>query len=148
MTIFKLGWPAGLWHAALVGVCWMASHDASASGGLVAPPLQGVWGTGMEGERLLFTATPEGGRIEMGCATGSLLGPIHPGGDGKFQAVGTFDKPTAGPQMANKSTAPNARFVGELQDGVLTLSILPDGATAPQVFKLHQGVRVKLFRCL
>jgi hypothetical protein len=143
MKIFKLGC-----CVALLGVCWMASPEAQASGGLVAPPLEGVWGTGMEGERMLLTVTPEGGRIEMGCATASLVGPIHPGGDGKFQAVGSFERHRPGPEMANKSAAVSARFVGELQDGVLTLSMLPEGATTPQVFKLRQGVRVKLFRCL
>jgi hypothetical protein len=113
--------------------------------GLVAPPLQGLWA----GDRMQLTVDAKGGRIEMDCASGTLTGPLNPGGDGKFQATGTFEQHQPGPQRADKAAAAvSARFVGELHAGAMTLTILTEGGAAPQVFNLREGARVKLVRCL
>ena len=115
----------------------------------MAEPLQGAWGSAAGSERLLLTVDALGGRIEMDCATGQLSGPVRFDGQGKFQASGTFDKHPAGPQRADgPAAAVNARFTGELHDGVMTLTIQADGTNSPQVFRLREGLRVKLLRCL
>lgn len=114
-----------------------------------AAPLQGVWGSASGSQRLLLTVDALGGRIEMDCASGVLAGPVQPDGQGKFQVSGTFEQHLAGPQRAGvASTAVKARFTGEMHEGALTLSILAEGTSSPQVFQLREGARVKLIRCL
>jgi hypothetical protein len=115
---------------------------------LVPPPLSGQWA----GDRMILTLDANGGRIEMDCASGSLQGPIIPGGDGKFQTQGSFSQHRAGPDLveqpagAKNAPAPT-RYSGELQDDVLKLSVLAPGSSTPQVFNLRRGARVKLLRC-
>jgi hypothetical protein len=133
--------------AGLFGGFLMSSQ--AAPNGLMAPPLQGIWGSVAGGERMLLTVDAKGGRFEMDCASGTLVGPVNPGGDGKFQATGSFEPHQAGAQPAEKAPAQvNARFAGQLQDGVLKLTVIPEGSTTPQVFTLREGQRVKLLRCL
>jgi hypothetical protein len=128
----------------------LMNSPASASGPapLVPPPLSGQWG----GDRMILTLDATGGRIEMDCASGTLQGPIIPGGDGKFQAQGSFVQHRGGPDLVEQQPdAKNApaltHYAGELQDGVLKLSILAPGSSTPQVFNLRQGARLKLMRC-
>jgi hypothetical protein len=96
-----------------------------------------------------LTVDAKGARFEMDCASGTLTGPITPGGDGKFVSTGTFEQHQGGPQRADKAPVTVAtKFSGQMASGEMTLTVTPQGASAPQVFKLREGARVKLLRCL
>ena len=111
------------------------------------PPVsvQGQWG----GDQLRLVIDAEGGRIATGCADGSFHGPLKLAADGSFTVVGVFDPYQPGPQRADQEAhhAP-ARFSGEVRSGVMTLSILPEGASEAQVFNLRKGRLTKIVRCL
>ena len=144
MNIFK-----AILCVAMCGIGLMNSHAAPPPPTGLAGPLQGAWASTPGQERMLFTADANGGRIEMDCASGTLAGPLFADGAGKFQTTGTFEQHQAGPQRADKAPAAvKTRFTGELHNGVLTLTLLADGASTPQVFQLREGARVKLLRCL
>jgi hypothetical protein len=118
---------------------------ATASIPAQAAPLAGRWG----GEQTQLAIDEHGARLEMDCASGTMVGPLRPGSDGRFVAEGTFTQHQGGPQRADEGgQAPKARYSGEVRAGVMTLSILPEGASKPQVFTLREGVSVKLPRCL
>ena len=105
-------------------------------------PLTGVWG----GPDTVLTLTAEGGRIEHGCASGTL-GPLRPDAAGKVRAEGRIEDHVAGPQRAD--AAPNfkpALFEGKVDGATLQLSVTPKGGTA-QTYTLTQGRRAKLIRC-
>jgi hypothetical protein len=125
-------------------------NSSAAPNGLTSAALQGVWGSLPGSERMQLTVDAKGGaRFEMDCASGALSGPITPSSDGKFLATGTFEQHQAGPSRADKAAvAVVTQFSGQLTQGEMTLSVTPQGASAPQVFKLREGARVKLLRCL
>jgi hypothetical protein len=110
-----------------------------------AAPLQGRWA----GEQLQLVLNASGGRLELDCASGTINAPVNASSDGKFSATGTFEQHKPGPQAAGAAAKPAAaRFSGAIEEGLMTLSIWPEGATVPEVFKLRAGAAVKLHRCL
>lgn len=134
-----------MWIRVLVGTLAgglaMASHGAAGEPG--APALDGHWG----GDRLQLVIEQGAGRVEMDCASGTIAGPIRLDAKGRFAAAGTFVQHQAGPQRADEPPAAEARYSGEVRDGMMKLSILAQGAKAPAVYNLRQGARVKLVRC-
>lgn len=107
--------------------------------------LQGQWA----GERMQLTADASGVKLQSDCASGTIVGALTPAGDGRFSATGTYEPHTGGPQRGDEPAALlNARYSGELRGGVLTLNILPAGASTPLQFTLREGVRIKLIRCM
>jgi len=114
--------------------------EPSAGGGLL-----GRWG----GHHAQLTLDGQGGRLELDCASGTLVGPVRPASDGRFSAPGTFEVHQGGPQPGDgpKASASNARYSGQVRDGVMTLSVLVEGADKPQEFSLREGVRAKLIKC-
>ena len=111
------------------------------------PPgtLQGQWG----GDQLRLVIDAQGGRIFTGCADGSFSGPLRLAADGSFRVDGVFEQRLPGPQRADdEAPRAQARFSGELRQGLMTLSILPAGAGEALVFKLRQGQAAKVVRCL
>lgn len=124
-----------------------ASAAAAALGGLLmtaaAPaPLTGVWG----GPDTLLTLTAEGGRIEHGCAAGTL-GPLRPDAAGRVAAEGRIEDYAAGPQRADAAPAVRpARFEGTVEGATLRLTVTPAGGPATS-YELVAGRRVKLIRC-
>ena len=127
---------------ALLGVFAMTAQIAS--GNPATATLDGQWG----GDRLQLVIDPNGGRVETDCASGAIVGPLKLAKNGKFVAFGTFEQYRGGPQRADEpQPAVNARFSGEVKEGVMKLEILPAGASAPQVFNLRKGARIKLVRC-
>jgi hypothetical protein len=142
MTVMKL------WVCAVLCGGFLMSSQAAPNGPL-PPALQGVWGSLPGSERMQLTVDANGARFEMDCASGTLAGPITPGADGKFLATGTFAQHQAGPTRADTSAAAvAAKFSGQLTQGEMSLTVTPPGASAAQVFKLREGARVKLLRCL
>ena len=120
----------------------MASHAGSSS--MMAAPLQGQWA----GDQARFVMDTQGGTVELECATGTIAGPVTPGGDGKFTATGTFEQHQGGATRADGPAPAKARYSGEVQGGSLKLTVLVDGNAVPKVFNLREGARIKLIRCL
>ena len=111
------------------------------------PPgtVQGQWG----GDQMRLVINAQGGRFATACADGSFNGSLTLAVDGSFQVNGVFDQYQPGPQRADEGTAhAAARFSGEVKNGVMALSILPNGAQQAQVFTLRQGQASKIVRCL
>ena len=139
MRRFKLGI-----QFAILGVLLMTAPLASgvpSEGGI-----EGTWG----GDRLRLVVDAKGaGRVELDCAGGAITGPLVLSEKGTFVAAGTFEQYRSGPQRADEAAAvAKARYEGNVDGGTMTLSILPEGAAKPQVFKLRKGAAVKLVRCL
>ena len=84
----------------------------------------------------------------MDCASGAIAGPLRLDASGSFSASGTFMQHQPGPQRADETVPDKARYIGEVQGAVMTLTIQPVGSGAPQVFRLQRGTTVKLVRCL
>ena len=107
--------------------------------------IMGSWG----GDRLHLTIDESGGRIEMDCASGTIAGPLKVIERGIFNATGTFEPHRPGPQRADAvPPSGTAQYAGTIKDGSMTLSILPAGASAAQVFHLSKSAAAKLVRCL
>jgi hypothetical protein len=106
--------------------------------------LQGQWA----GDRLQLVIDAQGGRVESDCSSGRFAGPVTASANGKFSLQGSFENHQPGPQRADATTQSSARYSGELQGGVLKLSITPAGASEAQVYTLQSGARIKLLRCL
>lgn len=117
---------------------------SATNAGAAPAALQGQWA----GDRLQLVIDAQGGRVESDCASGRFVGPVTASVDGKFNAQGSFENHQPGPQRADATAQALASYSGELQDGVLKLSITPAGASAPQVYTLKSGARIKLLRCL
>jgi hypothetical protein len=107
-------------------------------------PLHGEWA----GAQMRVVIDDAGGRIDAACAGGRFVGPVLASDDGHFTAQGSFEVHTPGPQRADASLAAvAASFAGAIHEGVLVLSIMPAGASEPQVHTLRAGVHTKLIRC-
>ena len=117
--------------------------SASAVTAIAADLTPGAWG----GPGVRLQVAPGSVRIETECATGTIRGPVRLDGQGRFEADGDFQAHAAGPQRADASPAPAARYAGALADGVLTLDIRPAEGASLQ-FQLRPGVTPKLVRCL
>ena len=125
----------------------LMASSGFAAGAAPGKALEGHWG----GDRLQLLLDQTGGTVRLDCSSGTLSGPVRPDADGRFSAVGTFEDhgSSQGPQPADSGqAAPAARYSGELREGTLRLSILPDGAREPRVFELRWDAMVKLLRCL
>jgi hypothetical protein len=124
---------------ALLGGIAMVSELASAA------PIEGQWA----GDRLQLVIDSAGGRVEMDCASGRFPGPVMADAAGGFVVMGTFDQQQPGRQPADSAAKPGkARYVGELKEGGLRLTISSEGGAEPEVFNLRKGARIKLVRCL
>lgn len=132
MTWFKMG-------MAVLGGLVMAG--ASADPGV----LEGKWG----GDRLRLVVDKAGATVETDCANGQIAGPIKLSAAGAFEAAGTFEQHQGGPQRADApASSPGARYSGQVEGDLMTLSITPAGATTAQTFRVRKGAAVKLVRCL
>jgi hypothetical protein len=116
----------------------------STNAGTAPSALVGQWA----GDRLQLVIDAQGGRVESDCASGRFAGPVTASADGKFSLQGSFENHQPGPQRADPTTQTSARYSGELQGGVIKLSITPTGASVAQVYTLQSGARIKLLRCL
>ncbi len=124
--------------AALLGG-WVMSVAAIGAG-----PLEGTWG----GDQLRIVVDAKGAAIQGDCADGTIAGPITLTAAGRFAAAGSYEQRKGGPQRADQRAAPSgASYVGEVAGDVMTLTIVPEGATA-QTFTLRRGAAIKLHRCL
>lgn len=123
--VHAMPWLKSICGLALVGGCTMAVQVAPSA---AAPhPVEGQWG----GEQVQLVLDASGGRIETDCASG------------------TFEQHQPGPQRADETVVQaGALFSGEVKDGVMSLSVTPDGGRAMQQFRLRKGHSGKLIRCM
>ena len=127
-------WPAFLGALAMAGA--VAAADAL---------LQGEWG----GDRLRIVIDASGASLETDCASGRITGPIKISPTGAFAADGTFERHLGGPQPAEPRGKPStAHYSGEVKGDVMTLTVVPEGATAALRFSLRRGATVKILRCV
>jgi len=138
-----MAWLTAVVRAAVLGGGVMVVQ--AASGGSAPLSIEGRWG----GDQVQLVFDRQGGRLQTDCASGTIAGPVHLSDLGSFSAAGTFELHQPGPQRADEGAAPAAaRFVGEVKDGVMRLSVTPHGAAAPLSFQLRKGLASKLVRCL
>jgi hypothetical protein len=131
---------------ALLGGLAMTDQPADARAAIARGPYDGVWG----GSQIILEMNPYGGHVELGCASGTITGPIKLAKDGSFTARGTYEAHHGGPERVEesaKSAAP-ARYRGQIRDGMMMLFITPAGAKNPDHYMLEKGARKKLIRCL
>jgi hypothetical protein len=138
-----MAWLKSVFGLAVGGGCAMVAH---AAGSAPAPSsVEGRWG----GAQAQLVIDASGGRLETDCASGTLVGPLSLSGQGRFQTSGTFAQHQPGPQRADDPAAPDsAQYSGEVKDGVMRLSVTPEGGRAVQQFQLRKGQGGKLLRCL
>jgi hypothetical protein len=132
----------GLKSLALAGGVLVAATAPQA--GAAPGALTGQWA----GERLQLVIDAQGGRVESDCASGRFLGPVTTSAEGTFSAQGSYEAHRPGPQAADTPPPASARYSGELQGGLLKLTITPARSGAAQVYTLQSGARIKLLRCL
>lgn len=135
------------WLKSVLGlvVCGVCAMVVQVEAGTVATgAIEGRWG----GEQVQLVIDASGGRIETGCASGTLVGPLKLNGQGSFHASGTFEQHQPGPQRADEPATPaGAQYSGEVKDGLLSLSVMPQGGRPVQQFLLRKGSGSKLIRC-
>ena len=106
----------------------------------------GSWG----GEHVGLEVTDSGATIEYDCATGTIDGPLHPDGAGRFDARGTHVRGHGGPDREGEvPDAHPARYTGRVEGGRMTLTVgeTDTGATVG-TFSLRRGAAPQVFRCL
>jgi hypothetical protein len=129
--------------AFLMGLMMMANQSGSARSSK-SNVLEGVWG----GDRLQLAMNQKGGKLESDCASGAFAGPLKLAKDGSFTVRGTYIDHQPGPQKGDVGpSAHSAHFHGRLQNGVIHLSITPDGSTKGRQFALRKDAHIKLIRC-
>lgn len=118
---------------------------SATAGGSVAGSIEGRWG----GEQVQLLVDANGARLQTDCASGTLNGPLQLSSQGTFSASGTFDQHQPGPQRADEAAQPvAAQFSGQVKDGLMRLSVAPEGGHAALQFQLRKGQGGKVIRCL
>jgi hypothetical protein len=120
-----------------------------AAGCATAPPagvpLTGRWG----GDHVGLDLTANGGILDYDCAAGRIDGPVLPGPDGTFQALGTHTPGTGGPERVGV-VPPSfaARYDGQVRGDRMTLRVRVENGVLVGPFSLRRGVEPVLMRCL
>lgn len=136
-------WPKFACGFAFFGGCALVL--SATAGGPVIGSVEGRWG----GKQVQLVIDANGGRLQTDCSSGTLSGPLRLSDQGTFSALGTFDQHQPGPQRADEAVQPvTAQFSGEIKDGVMSLSVIPEGGGAAQQFLLRKGQGGKVVRCL
>jgi hypothetical protein len=111
--------------------------DAS---GAVLP--DGQWG----GDGISLKVSGPEATFELGCATGTIAGPLVLDGEGRFERPGRFVQYCGVPGPCGGEYA--ARYTGRLRGSRLTLAIALDGGVgAPGPFELVRGDAGRVFYC-
>jgi hypothetical protein len=129
---------------ALIGGMALMTQNADARRAANGP-YDGQWG----GNQIMLDMNPYGGKVELGCGSGTITGPLKLAKDGSFTARGTYEAYHGGPERVEerpKVTA-QARYRGQIKDGMMMLFITPAGAKNADHYMLQKGVRKKLIRC-
>ncbi len=96
-----------------------------------------------------FIAGPERAELRLGCAEGSIAGPIRLDPHGHFTVRGAFEEYTSGPQLVDESgvAQPAVRFDGQVSGASLALTIARRSGP-PLTLTLARGPARKMVRCL
>jgi len=113
-----------------------------------APPprtaVVGQWG----GTHVGLTLASSGGQIEYDCAAGTI-GPVVPGANGEFAAVGTHTPAAGGPEIEGQPRPTYAtRYSGAVRGDRMTLSGRVENGVLLGPFVLRRGAEPTIFRCL
>ena len=125
----------------------------SIGGATAAParqrPLVGSWG----GLHIGLEMAADGGRLEYDCAHGTIEGPVVPGHQGRFAAMGTHFAEHGGPvREGEQEQGRPARYRGKVYGETLTLTVAPAGSNEANeeigTFTLTRGATPRLMKCL
>lgn len=132
---------AGLAAALMFGLAACAA-TGGANGAL--PP--GEWG----GQGVALAVTADGAEITYDCASGAIVGALHPDAAGRFQARGVHTPNQGGPERVDqpRPTHP-ALYAGQVRGSVMTLTVeTPATGAGMGPFRLRRGAPATLHRCL
>ncbi len=110
-----------------------------------AGALSGQWG----GQHVGLMLDPSGGRLEYDCAAG-VIGPVHPGRDGRFSSAGSHTPNTGGPERIGE-VRPSypAQYSGSVSGDRMTLQVsVPARGLVIGPYQLRRGAQPMLMRCL
>lgn len=89
------------------------------------------------------------GDVQFDCASGSIDKQIIPGGDGSFQAKGTYRQGAPGPvRVGQIFTSQLATYSGTVVENVMTLNVALEDGTLVGPFTLTMGMPAQITRCL
>lgn len=112
--------------------------------GAAQPPLTGEWG----GDRARLKLSPNGGRIDYDCGSGTIKGPLRLDSKGRFKANGDHEDYSSGPVSGDKAPALRSTiYRGSLRGDTLTLVVQVSGQSELRTLNLVRNKRVKLIRC-
>ena len=107
-------------------------------------PVIGEWGGAHIGLRL----DASGGRIEYDCA-GGTIGPVIPGSNGHFTAIGTHTPEHGGPVREGEiMPTDTAQFSGTVHGDRMSLRGRVENGVELGPFELRRGAEPGIFRCL
>ena len=108
-------------------------------------PIVGEWG----GTHVGLSLTPNGGRLEYDCASGTLIGPLVPRPDGTFDAQGIHTPGWGGPEIEGQ-VLPSypVRYSGSVRGDVMNLRGRLENGVSLGPFILRRGSEPVIFRCL
>lgn len=129
---------------AIMTICMLG---ATAMAGIAAPSkaLTGQWG----GDRAIMMLTENGGQISYDCGQGSIEAAVRPDAKGNFRVKGRHEEFAGGPQRADVTPLLKpAEYRGSITGKMLTLRVRIAGEVADRIYRLEQGRRTKIIRCL
>jgi hypothetical protein len=102
------------------------------------------WG----GQHVALEVTSEGARVDFDCAHGTIDGPIRLDDEGRFDARGVYVKETPGPVRPEGLSGEPARYVGQVVNGEMTLSVVLVKSGDPAgTFTLKRGRLPRVVKC-
>ncbi|MGH9364510.1 MAG: hypothetical protein ACRD1B_04500 [Thermoanaerobaculia bacterium] len=120
--------------------------DRSAAGSDPPRKVLGSWG----GDHINLILTEAGGRAEFDCAHGSIDESFLVDAEGKFDLQGAYVPEHPGPiRYGEKPEEYPARYRGSVDgDSMVLTATVPDRNQSLGPFKLFQGKRPRVHKCL
>jgi hypothetical protein len=134
-----------VWSSILQFACAVALGLVAEVAAAATPRLEGQWA----GDHVRLVLDGNGGQLQMACANGTITMPLKWMTDSRFSAKGSFEQHRPGPQFADVvAPVQAAQFLGDIQDGVMSLSIQASASAPPQRVHLRQDASIMLICCL
>jgi hypothetical protein len=129
--------------AAAIAGCHTIGPPPAAAG---QREIVGSWG----GNHVSLILTPEGGRLEYDCASGTIRGPVRIDAGGNFTADGTHSPGQGGPErVGDRPPMLPASYSGSVRGDGMTLVVrVPARDIEIGPLTLRRGADPVLFRCL
>lgn len=102
---------------------------------------QGTWGA----EHALMRVTDGGADLDFDCAHGAITEPLALDGNGRFDVAGVYVQEHGGPVRLGEENTQPARYAGQVQGRVLTLTIKlgqSEEVIGPLAFTLGRATRI------